>query len=294
MRIASLAFVAFMIPAVAQEPAAPEPAAEEGGWATNFEEAKATAKKEQKLILADFTGSDWCGWCIKLKEEVFSTKEFQDWAAKKVVLLELDFPKKTAQDAALKQQNQELAKKYGVSGYPTILILDAEGKQVGKLGYQPGGPANWIKLAEEQMNQKATGGESGDWMTDYKAALAKAKKEKKVVLADFTGSDWCGWCIKLKDEVFSKPEFKEWAAANVVLLELDYPKNKPQSEELKKQNQELSKEFQIEGYPTVLFLDSKGKKVGQSGYVEGGPAAWIAAAEKELGIKSKKKPKPQK
>jgi len=68
----------------------------------------------------------------------------------------------------------------------------------------------------------------------------------------------------------------------------------PQSDEVKKQNEALSKEFQIEGYPTIVFIDSKGKKVGKSGYVEGGPAAWIAEAEKQLGIKSKKKAKPSK
>ena len=184
MRIASLAVLAFMIPAAAQE----------SSWLTSFEEAKAAAKKDQKIILADFTGSDWCGWCIKLKEEVFSKPEFQEWAAKKVVLLELDFPRKTAQSDELKKQNQDLAKEFGIRGYPTILFLDADGKQVGKLGYAKGGPANWIKLAEEQMAPKAGGGEAaeGGWMTDYKAAVAKAKKEKKVVLADFTGSDWCG------------------------------------------------------------------------------------------------------
>ena len=100
------------------------------------------------------------------------------------------------------------------------------------------------------------------------------------------------WEVEFEQhEVFSQPEFQAWAADNVVLLELDFPKHTPQSDELKKQNQELQKEFAIEGFPTIVFLDAKGKKVGQSGYVEGGPAAWIAAAEKELGIKSKKKKK---
>ncbi|MBL8750029.1 MAG: thioredoxin family protein [Planctomycetes bacterium] len=277
MRLASALAFSLMLPAFAQE----------SNWLTSFEEAKAAAKKEQKVILADFTGSDWCGWCIKLKDEVFSKPEFQEWAAKKVVLLELDFPRKTQLAEELKKQNDELLKQFGVQGFPTILFLDAEGKQVGKLGYAKGGPANWIKLAEEQMTPKAADAGEGAWMTDYKAAVAKAKKEKKFVLADFTGSDWCGWCIKLKDEVFSKPEFQEWAAKNVVLLELDYPKNKPQSDEIKKQNEGLAKEFRIEGYPTILFLDGSGKKVGQMGYEKGGPAAWIPLAEKELGIKSK-------
>src|SRR5690606_17786206 len=178
---------------------------------TDFEAAKATAKKEGKVILADFTGSDWCGWCIKLKEEVFDTPEFKEWAAEKVVLLELDFPRKTELAAELKAQNQGLAKQYGIEGYPTILFLDADGRELGRYGYDAGGPEPWIAKAETMMKPSP-------WLTDYKQALATAKKEKKkVVIANFTGSDWCGWCIKLKDEVFSKPEFLEWAEDNAVL-----------------------------------------------------------------------------
>jgi protein disulfide-isomerase len=280
MRNTAFAALLFVIPAVAQE----------SSWLTNFEEAKAAAKKDQKLILADFTGSDWCGWCIKLKDEVFSKPEFQEWAAKNVVLLELDFPRKTEQDTELKKQNQELAKKYGIRGYPTILFLDADGKQIGQTGYKAGGPGPWIKAAEAQMkgggDSVADAAAEEGWIVSYKEALAKAKKEKKVILADFTGSDWCGWCIKLKDEVFSKPEFKEWAAKNVVLLELDFPKKKKQSAELKKQNQELAEQFGIQGYPTILFIDAKGKKLGELGYQEGGPAAWIPLAEKEVAKKN--------
>ena len=270
--------LAFLTPLLAQE----------SSWLTNFEEAKATAKKEKKVILADFTGSDWCGWCIKLKEEVFSKPEFTAWAKDKVVLLELDFPKKTKLAPELEKQNQELKKKFSIQGYPTVLVLDAEGNKLGELGYQPGGPEAWTKKADEVIANAAA---ADVWMTDYEAALAKAKKEKKFVLADFTGSDWCGWCIKLKEEVFSKPEFAEWAKENVVLLEVDFPRTKKQSDDLKKQNQDLAKEFGIQGYPTIVFLDAKGKKVGEMGYEKGGPDAWLPLADKQLGIKSKKKKK---
>jgi thioredoxin-related protein len=263
--------------------------AQESSWLTDFEAAKAAAKKEQKVILADFTGSDWCGWCIKLKEEVFSKPEFQKWADKNVVLLELDFPRKTELPADLKKQNEALRKEYGVRGYPTVLFLDAEGKQVGKSGYVRGGPKAWIKKAEEQIGAAAGGHDA--WLTDYEDALKRAKKERKLVLADFTGSDWCGWCIKLKDEVFSKQEWQEWAADRFILLELDFPRRKPQSDELKKQNAGLRDKHGVRGYPTVLFLDAKGKKVGKSGYVRGGPEAWIKAVEKELGSKLKKRKK---
>jgi thioredoxin-related protein len=275
MRLVALAAFALLSPVVAQD----------GEWITDFELAKATARKEGKAILANFTGSDWCGWCIRLKDEVFSKPEFKEWAAKKVVLLELDFPKKTQLAEELAKQNQRLKAEFGIKGYPTILFLDADGKKLGEYGYDKGGPANWIKNAEAKM---APAAESA-WMTDFEQAMAKAKKEKKFVLLDFTGSDWCGWCIRLKDEVFSKPEFKAWADKHVVLVEVDFPRKKQLPADLEKQNRKLQQEYRIEGYPTIVFLDSKGKEVGRSGYVRGGPAAWIAAAEKELGIQSKTK-----
>jgi len=263
--------------------------AQETAWLTKYEEAKELAKKENKLILADFTGSDWCGWCIKLKEEVFSKPEFATWAKDKVVLLELDFPRKTELPAELKEQNEKLRKEHGVQGYPTVLLLDAEGKKVGEMGYEEGGPAVWTKKADEQIAAVKVKAEADSvWTTDFKEALARAKKEKKYVIADFTGSDWCGWCIKLKDEVFSKPEFLEWAKENAVLLELDYPRKTKLPAELKEQNEKLKKQFKISGYPTIVFLDGNGKELGRGGYVAGGPAKWIEQAEKESGVKSKK------
>jgi protein disulfide-isomerase len=114
------------------------------------------------------------------------------------------------------------------------------------------------------------------WSTDHEKALAQAKSEKKLVLMDFTGSDWCIWCKKLNQEVFSKPKFKDYAKDNLVLLELDFPRGKQQSKELKEQNEKLSKEYHIEGFPTVIVLNSEGKKVGELGYEEGGPDAFIA------------------
>ncbi len=118
------------------------------------------------------------------------------------------------------------------------------------------------------------------WDDDYEKALAKAKTEKKLVLLDFTGSDWCGWCIKLDKEVFSKKEFKDYAKDNVVLVEVDFPQGKRQAKKLKEQNEKLQKEFSIEGYPTLIILDSEGKKVGELGYIAGGPQAMIAELEK--------------
>ena len=118
------------------------------------------------------------------------------------------------------------------------------------------------------------------WMTDLPKAQAKAKSENKLVMMDFTGSDWCGWCIKLNKEVFSKPEFAEYAEKNLVAVEVDFPRSKAQTAELKKANQALQAKYKIEGYPTVIVLNGDGKKVGELGYMEGGPKAFIAKLDK--------------
>jgi protein disulfide-isomerase len=115
------------------------------------------------------------------------------------------------------------------------------------------------------------------WGTDLNAALAQAKKEKKLVLMDFTGSDWCGWCIKLKKEVFDTKEFAEYAGKNLVLIELDFPRAKKQTEALAKANETLKTKYKAEGFPTIVVLNGEGKEVWrQPQYMHGGPKAWIA------------------
>src|SRR5689334_5019611 len=81
------------------------------------------------------------------------------------------------------------------------------------------------------------------WGTDATAALAQAKKEKKLVMMNFTGSDWCGWCIKLKKEVFDTSEFNTYTKDNLVLVEVDFPSKKQQSAELKKANEALKDKY---------------------------------------------------
>lgn len=108
---------------------------------------------------------------------------------------------------------------------------------------------------EEAMEKK------GEWLTDLPQAQAKAKAEKKLVLLDFTGSDYCPPCKELVKRVFSQSEFIAYAGTNLVLVEVDFPFNKPQPEELRKANQALEKEFKVEGYPTIIILDSDGKEV---------------------------------
>lgn len=121
------------------------------------------------------------------------------------------------------------------------------------------------------------------WMTDMPKAIEKAKADKKLVMVDFTGSDWCGWCIKLNKEIFSTPEFQQYAEKNLVPVEIDFPRKKAQPDALKQQNKKLQQQYKIEGYPTIVVLNGAGKEVGRLGYMQGGPKAFIAELEKLKG-----------
>ena len=127
------------------------------GWLTSWDEAKKVSKSTGKPILMDFTGSDWCINCKLLEKEVFSTPEFQKWAAKKVVLLKLDFPMKSKLDEKTTAQNKALKDKYKVpNGLPYIVFADASGKALGTYQYEEGGAANWIKKADAKLGKSKT------------------------------------------------------------------------------------------------------------------------------------------
>lgn len=130
------------------------------------------------------------------------------------------------------------------------------------------------------------------WETNINKAIEVSNKTNKPLLLFFTGSDWCGWCIRLQKEVLKTPEFTKWANENVVLVELDYPRRMPQTAEIKKQNAELQQAFGIQGFPTVFFakaITTDGKTnfqgLGNTGYVAGGPTAWLAVADGILKMK---------
>ncbi|MDE1170434.1 MAG: thioredoxin family protein [Verrucomicrobium sp.] len=118
----------------------------EAVWLTDYVQAINTARKEQKPLFIDFTGSDWCGWCVKFDKEVLSTPEFEAYAQDKLVLLRADFPQKHPLPVALTQQNQSLAQKYKVDGFPTLLLISPTEKVLARFdGYQEGGPQPFIE-----------------------------------------------------------------------------------------------------------------------------------------------------
>jgi len=115
------------------------------GWLTDFEQAQKEAAARNLPILVDFSGSDGCGWCIKLDKEVFSKSEFKEYAEENVVLFLADFPQRKELPATVKAQNEKLSNQYGVRGFPTVLLLDADGEVLGRTGYKAGGPAEYVK-----------------------------------------------------------------------------------------------------------------------------------------------------
>jgi thioredoxin-related protein len=115
----------------------------------NYLTALGRAKSENKLLLLDFTGSDWCIGCMKLEKKVFSTTTFKDYAEKNLVMMKVDFPQNKKQSKAVEEQNEELARRYGVEGFPTIVIVNTEGKALGQFMYREGGPEEVIAEIEK-------------------------------------------------------------------------------------------------------------------------------------------------
>ena len=131
----------------------------EEGWGEIYEEAMEKAQKEGKYVLADFTGTDWCHFCVKLHEEIFADPVFKEGVAEDFVLLMVDYPKdKSQQSAEVIAQNEELKAKYAIKGYPTVLLLDARGKVFAATGYRKTSPAEYVRhlkkyvRAKEEMN----------------------------------------------------------------------------------------------------------------------------------------------
>ena len=133
---------------------------------------------------------------------------------------------------------------------------------------------------------------AADWEIDYAKAAATASKAGQYMLLDFSGSDWCGWCMKLDKEVFSKTDFKNYAKENLVRVLVDFPHGKPQSKKVKEQNAELAKKYDIEGYPTVIVLSPSGALVGRTGYQEGGAKQYVEHLQAMIDKYEKKHPKP--
>ncbi len=138
----------------------------------------------------------------------------------------------------------------------------------------------WLAILAGCMPSLQETGVKLAWQNNLPEARSQAQAENKVLLLNFTGSDWCPWCVKLSKEIFNTPEFAAFAETNLVLVELDFPRRKSISREQEQANRDLAKRFDIQGFPTVVLLDGQDRELGRLGYQRGGPKAFIAAVEK--------------
>lgn len=155
----------------------------------------------------------------------------------------------------------------------------------------------FVLLCTTSLAQNSNFIKSSDvnWLVSVDEAYELSKTTNKPILANFTGSDWCGWCKRLRAEVFNKPEFKEWAAANVILLELDFPRKTQLPELQQQQNRSLQQAFQVTGFPTIWLFDlhkpnNENKfqleAYGKTGYLRGGPANYTKVLDKMIAKKT--------
>jgi thiol:disulfide interchange protein len=148
-----VAFFTLVVPFVLAEEKAPDTQPAKESWGTSLKEAIKEAKAANRPILVDFTGSNWCPPCKALTKQVLDTPEFIQWASDKVVLLKADFPRGKEQDAETKKQNAELAKKYQIRGFPTVMLISAKGKEFSRhVGYN-GNPEPWKKELEANLGK---------------------------------------------------------------------------------------------------------------------------------------------
>ncbi len=160
--------------------ALPQPVMARGEWLTDWEKAKRYSVATGKPILANFTGSDWCPFCLRLKKEVFDTDLFKDWAADKMVLFMADYPRKKPLSPKLTAQNEFLATEYSVNSYPSILFMNGSGELLGRSGFLETGGANyWTRVADKKIS-------------DGKADLAKSQGIPKVVPKQMAAKDYRG------------------------------------------------------------------------------------------------------
>lgn len=134
----------------------------------------------------------------------------------------------------------------------------------------------WMLASQAQAAKREI-----SWGNNVRLAAEESRKTGKPILAAFIGSDWCPYCEKLNKEIFETRKFANWSE-KVILLQLDFPKTRPQDEELKQQNELMRQQYRVEGMPTVLFIDGQGNVIGRTGYMTGGAEKWLEGVDRIL------------
>lgn len=289
-RISRLTVVAFLSSALVLSTVQAE-----SHWTEDYKAAQKLAQTQKKDLLINISGSDWCVWCQRLDKEVFEQEAFLKQIKKDYVLVKLDYPMNTPQDAKIKEQNEGLRKgfeaKFGQLFYPTVFLADAKGTPYAKTGYEEGGAESYLKHLAELKQIRPLEDPGATWLHNYDVAKAKAQALDKHILVSFSGTDWCIWCVRLDKEVFDQDLFKQEAPKDFVLVKFDFLQRTPQDPKIKQHNQAMEREFAKYGFrgqfPTVFLADSQGIPYAQTSYQPGGPAPFVEM------LKETKKNKPK-
>jgi thioredoxin-related protein len=223
------------------------------GWSSDFAAAKKEAADSKKDLLIDFTGSDWCGWCIKLNDEVFKHDEFKTGVKDKFVLVEIDFPNdKSKLSEATQKQNEELGKTYAIQGYPTILLTDSDGKPYAATGYEKGGAASYVKHLDTLREKKAKRDEA------FKTAASAQGVEKAKALVSALKA------MELEDEVVAKfyGDVAEQIKAADPKDETGFSKAAAAKQRIGKYQEELTEFAKKQDFDGALTLTDKTIKEG--------------------------------
>ena len=243
----------------------------DGNWFTDAKAALAEAKAENLPVFAYFTGSDWCPYCKIFSEKVLQTQRFRDFAKGKVVLLYLEFPQEQQLPQSLARRNEEWQALFRVEGFPTVLLVDADGREIDRLGYTPQG--DFIATLKAALNpaKEADYIPAAGWMNNFDKALALATEKKLPVILVFTGSDWSPESRKFKSDVLENKALHEFAAGKAVLVCVDFPRSVLLPRPILRQNSELLEKYQPADLPATLILNAAGEKIG--GFEGGGDLA---------------------
>ena len=233
------------------------------GWNEDFNQAVQQARENYKpiLVLFDRAGSPF-------EKEIATSGEFSRLFGK-VQTVFVEFGAAGLRPEA-ENANRALVAKYKVTNTPYMVMIAADGETtVGAVPLQgnaadvAGRVRQMLTNYDEKMApaiRKKIDDTAHDnfWLTDFNLARARAAWEKKPILVLFTGSDWCGFCIRMNRDLLSKGKFQEFAKQELVAVYLDFPNKKPQSDEVKRANAEMQKRFKIDGFPTIVVLAPDG------------------------------------
>ena len=288
-----------------QEPAPKKPAIPSGWkpgpspeWHVDYRTAAERAAAERKNLYVLRTGPDWCGPCRRLEQDVFQSEEFKEYASKHLVLLYLNVPHRSPLPQEQQRHNQEIKTKFGFGGgVPSAVLLSPDGQIIGRQrGY--GSPSAYMEFLRTGKNVRRTPpapkpiqpavkktdrpgpaavsgppahwfrGPDSSWQIYFPKALEDAGKQGKKIFVLNTGSDWCGWCVKLKKDVLTQREFKRFAQKNLILVYLDSPHKRVMPADQKRHNQEVRTRLGFGGgVPAVVILDENGRVIAkQPGY----------------------------